>query len=118
MKILLVDDDLDFLESLHLVLIMQGHTVYTVTNGREAVEAYEEFEPDVVLLDINMPDIDGYEVFKRLKQQHLGAKIYFMSAFALEDEKYEAAKSQSLSGLLTKPIESDDLDKVVDSIRD
>lgn len=113
MKILVVDDDLDFLESLQLVLVMQGHTVHPATNGRDSVTAYEEFEPDIVLLDVNMPDIDGYEVFRRLRQSDLDARIYLMSGYALENDKYEDAKSHSLAGLLTKPIDTKDLDKVL-----
>lgn len=113
MKILVIDDDLDFLESLHLMLIMKGHTVNSVTDGREAVTTYEEFESDIVLLDINMPGMDGYEVFNRLKQRYADAKIYFMSGYALDNERYEAAKSQSLAGLLIKPIDPSDLDKIL-----
>ena len=113
MKILVVDDDLDFLESIHLLLIMRGHTVHSVTNGRESIVACKEFEPDIVLLDINMPDLDGYEVFERLRQLPLDVKIYLMSGYSLENEKYQTAKSQSLAGLLTKPIEPKDLDKVL-----
>lgn len=112
MKILLVDDDLDFLESLQLLFIMKGHTVLPITSGSRAVMACEEFEPDLVLLDINMPDMDGYEVFDRITQ-HSDVKIYFMSGYALEDEKYEIAKSRSLAGLLTKPIDNKDLDQVL-----
>lgn len=113
MKILVIDDDLDFLESLHLMLIMKGHTVNPVTDGRVSVTTYEEFEPDIVLLDINMPGMDGYEVFNRLKQRYADAKIYFMSGYALDNERYEAAKSQSLAGLLIKPIGLSDLDKIL-----
>lgn len=118
MKVLVIDDDLDFLESIHLILIMKKHTVHSITNGRESMMAYEEFEPDIVLLDINMPDMDGYEVFKRLKQQHPNAKIYLMSGYALEREKYEDAMSKSLAGLLTKPIDSKDLDRVLNGAYD
>lgn len=113
MKILVIDDDLDFLESLHLMLIMKGHTVNSVTDGRESVTTYEEFEPSIVLLDINMPGMDGYEVFNRLKQRYADAKIYFMSGYSLDNEKYKAAKSQSLAGLLIKPIGLSDLDKIL-----
>ena len=116
MKILVVDDDLDFLESIHLILTMQGHTVNPVTNGHESVLAYEEFEPDIVLLDINMPDIDGYAVFSRLKQKHPDVKICFMSGYAVENERYEDAKSKSLVGLLIKPIDINDLNNVLTEI--
>lgn len=115
-KILVIDDDSDFLESLHLLLVMDGHDVLTLSNGHDAVTQYTEFNPDVVFLDVKMPNIDGYNVFLKLKKHHPDARIYFTSGYALDDEKYESAKSQSLSGVLTKPIEPADLKKILDKL--
>ena len=115
-KILVIDDDSDFLESLHLLLAMDGHDVLTLANGFDAVAQYQEFKPDVVFLDVKMPVIDGYDVFLRLKKHDPDACIYFTSGYALNDEKYENAMSQSLTGILTKPIEPSDLKKILDDL--
>lgn len=115
-KILIIDDDSDFLESLHLRLAMDGHDVLTLANGIDAVKAYKEFEPAVVFLDVRMPNISGYDVFLRLKAHDSNAKIYFTSGYALDDDEYMTAKTQSLSGIITKPIESSALKNILDNI--
>lgn len=115
-RILIIDDDSDFSESLHLRLVMGGHDVLTLADGVDAVKQYKEFEPDVVLLDVRMPNIGGYDVFLRLKAHNPNAKIYFTSGYALDDEEYMTAKTQSLSGMITKPIESSVLKNILDEV--
>lgn len=115
-KILIIDDDSDFLESLHLRLVMDGHDVLTLTNGIDAVRRYKEFEPDVVFLDVKMPSISGYDVFLHLKAHNPNAKIYFTSGYALDDEEYMDAKALSLSGMMTKPIETSTLNNTLNNI--
>ncbi|MDE0090300.1 MAG: response regulator [Thaumarchaeota archaeon] len=112
-KILLIDDDYDFLESMHLLLVMDGHDVIPISDGRGAVDIYREFEPDIVLLDVRMPGIDGFETFLRLKRHDGGAKIVFTSSYAINAERYKEARSKSLSGMLTKPIEPAALRKAI-----
>lgn len=104
-KILVIDDDCDFLESMHLLLVMDGHDVLPISDGLDAVALYQEFEPDLVFLDVRMPGIDGFETFLRLKRHDGGAKIVFTSGYAISAERYKEAKAKSLSGLLNKPIE-------------
>jgi len=67
-RILVVDDDLQGAESLVMLLEMAGHDVSFAANGHEAVEAARRSRPDVVLLDIGMPEADGYEVARQLRQ--------------------------------------------------
>ncbi len=112
-KILLVDDDYDFLESLQLILINDGHDVFPATSGSEAVTRYRELKPDIVFLDIKMPGIDGYETFLRIKKHDRSAKIVFTSSYALDDTKYMDAKAKSLAGLISKPFEVDTLRKMI-----
>lgn len=103
-KILVIDDDSDFLESMHLLLVMDGHDVLPISDGSDAVARYQEFEPDIVFLDVKMPGIDGFETFLRLKRHDGGARIVFTSGYAVSAERYREAKAKSLSGLLNKPI--------------
>lgn len=112
-KILVVDDDYGFLESLQLLLMDDGHEVIPASNGKEAIEKYAEFEPDIVLLDIRMPGIDGYETFLQIAELDPGARIVFTSAYAINNAQYKKAKSLSLAGMLSKPIEYTKLRKMI-----
>ena len=112
-KILLVDDDSDFLESTQLMLMDEGYDVIPATHGEDAVEKYKEFKPDIVFLDIKMPGIGGYETFFRIHRSDSDARVVFTSSYTLDSEKFKQAKDLSLKGLLNKPLEFDDLKKLI-----
>lgn len=67
-KILIVDDDLDTLRLVGLMLQRQGYQISAATNGQQGLEKAFEEDPDLILLDVMMPDMDGYEVTRRLRQ--------------------------------------------------
>ncbi len=67
LRLLVVDDDPDILNFLDQALSFHGYQVWTAASGREALERTPELQPDLILLDIRMPGIDGYEVIRRLK---------------------------------------------------
>ncbi len=112
-KILIVDDDYDFLESLQLLLMDDGHDTIAASNGTDAVQKYAEFMPDIVLLDFQMPGINGYETLLRIMEQDAQARIVFTSAYAIDNEQYRDAKARSLAGMLNKPIRLADLQKTI-----
>ena len=66
-RYLIVDDNVDSAESLRLLLEMRGHKAHVVHDGRFAAEAAREFEPDIVLLDIGLPGMDGYQVVRQFR---------------------------------------------------
>lgn len=66
-KILIIEDDLDVAEMLNAYFRVQGYEVFTVNWGEDGVRACQTIHPDIVILDIRLPDIDGYEVAKRLR---------------------------------------------------
>ena len=66
-KILIVDDDLDTLRIVGMMLQRQGFTVLTASDGYQALELVPKDHPDLILLDVMMPEIDGYEVARRLR---------------------------------------------------
>ena len=113
-RILFADDDLDFLEATQLMLLDKGFDVVAATSGPEAVDAYKEIRPDIVFLDIKMPEIDGYEVFSRIMRSDPDARIVFTSSYALDDDKFNQAKSMSLRGLLNKPLAIRDLAAMIE----
>src|SRR3970282_2872188 len=66
-KILVVEDDLDVAEMLNAYFRVPGYEVFTVNWGEDGVRACQTINPDLVVLDIRLPDIDGYEVARRLR---------------------------------------------------
>jgi CheY-like chemotaxis protein len=69
-RVLIADDDRDAAATLSVLLELEGYEVCTVHGGQEALDTARTFKPDVVLLDIGMPKITGYEAARRLRQRH------------------------------------------------
>ena len=67
LRILVVDDSKDTARMMHLLLKLQGHEVRLAFTGREAIEVVESFRPDVVLLDLRLPDMSGADVIQELR---------------------------------------------------
>jgi len=67
-KILIVDDDVDTLRLVGLMLQRQGYEISAATNGQQGVSKAIEEQPDLILLDVMMPDMDGYEATRQLRQ--------------------------------------------------
>lgn len=112
-KILVVDDDHDFLESMQLLLLDYGHEVIPASNGKDAIEKYAEYWPDIVLLDFKMPGIDGYEALLHMVKLDPDARVVLTSAYAIDDAQYKRAADASLLGLLPKPIEFANLARAI-----
>ncbi|MCA6574373.1 MAG: ATP-binding protein [Pseudanabaena sp.] len=91
-SILIVDDTIYNIQLLSLMLIRHGYVVEQATNGQAALEKAAKILPDIILLDIRMPDIDGYEVCKILKANPTtqGIPIIFISSIEEPSEKVEA----------------------------
>jgi two-component system CheB/CheR fusion protein len=70
LRILVVDDNVDAADSIAMLLSMEGHETRAVNTARAALLAVPEFKPEVVLLDIGLPEMDGYEVARRLRAQN------------------------------------------------
>ena len=114
-KILLVDDDTQFLEATEYMLKYEDYVVVTAKNGEEAIKKYRESKPDVVLMDLRMPVMNGYDAFFKIKQENPEAKIVFTSAYAINSDEFEKAKKSGLYGLLTKPFDLTELNHIVAS---
>lgn len=94
-KLLIVDDEPNIVMSLEYFFRKKGFEVYIARNGTEALSSVEQHNPDLMLLDIMMPDIDGYEICQRIRKdpQHKDIKIIFVSAKSRKediDKGYEA----------------------------
>ena len=82
LKVLVVDDEPSILMPLEFLMRKNGYEVFIARNGTEAIESVNKELPQVVVLDIMMPDVDGYEVCRhiRKKEEMSGAKVIFLSA--------------------------------------
>src|SRR5215212_517675 len=78
-RILVVDDNHDSALSLAMMLSIMGHDTRTAHDGESAVDTAESFLPEVVLLDIGLPKLNGYEVAQRIREQVWGASMYLIA---------------------------------------
>ena len=103
-KILIIDDDVDTLRLVGLMLQRQGYQITAATNGEQGLEKAFEERPDVILLDIMMPDMDGYEVTRRLRKNPVSqtTPILLFTAKTQLDDKV-AGFEAGADDYLTKP---------------
>ena len=113
-RILVVDDNREAADSLAELLSMMGHDTQTAYDGAEALEVAAAFEPEVTLLDIGMPKLNGYETCRRMRQQAWGTH---MVLYALTGWGQEADQQRSLAAgfdaHLVKPVLADDLEALL-----
>ena len=116
-KILVVDDDPYILLSLEFLMKKAGYDVLIARNGNETLEILKKNVPDIVLLDIMMPDIDGYEICKIIKSNPIlkKAKIIFLSA---KTKQSDIQKGYDLGAdlFITKPFSTRILKQEVEKL--
>ena len=109
-KILIIDDDLDTLRLVGLMLQRQGYQISAATNGQQGLEKAFDEDPDLILLDVMMPDMDGYEVTRRLRQNSstLETPILMFTAKTQLDDKVIGFEVGA-NDYLTKPTHPSEL---------
>jgi two-component system KDP operon response regulator KdpE len=105
--VLVVDDDPQILRALRTNLAAHGYRVVAAQNGNEALEAYRRQRPDLIVLDLGLPDVDGLEVIRRVRE-HDATPIVVLSARETERDKV-AALDLGADDYLTKPFGADEL---------
>ena len=109
-RILIADDNNDALESLATLLQLSGHEVFTATNGGTALQSVERHLPEVVLLDIGMPLLDGYEVAKRIRAQPWGRRITLVALTGWgQDSDRRRSREAGFDSHLVKPLDLETL---------
>jgi two-component system alkaline phosphatase synthesis response regulator PhoP len=104
-KVLVVDDEPDILELLQYNFSKEGYEVKTVDNGRKAIEAVKEFEPNLIILDIMMPYMDGVETCRQIREIPQGKDVYIIFLTARSEEYSEvAAFDVGADDFINKPI--------------
>ena len=109
-KILVVDDDAANRELLEEFLVAEGLEVVTAPDGRSSLEAFARLEPDLVLLDVNMPFVDGFEVCRRLKSNPDTrlTPVVLVTALSATDDRVRGIKVGA-DGFLSKPVDHSEL---------
>jgi len=112
LRVLIVDDNRDAADSLAMLLRLEGRETLCVYSGEDALRALVPFNPQLVLLDIGLPGMDGYEVARRLKAVAPGPRIIALSGYAqLEDRQRSAAAG--FDAHLVKPVDLDALKRAL-----
>ncbi len=115
-KIMLVDDAAFMRMMEKDALVKNGYTdIYEATDGAEAVEKYDELKPDLVIMDITMPNMDGLEALKAIKAKDANALVVMCSAMGQEAMVIDALKSGA-KDFIVKPFKPDRLIKTVSTL--
>jgi CheY-like chemotaxis protein len=113
-RILVVDDNHDSALSLAMMLSIMGHETRTAHDGESAVETAESFLPEVVLLDIGLPKLNGYEVAQRIREQAWGASMFLIAVTGWgQEEDRQRSSEVGLNVHMVKPVEPAALEKLL-----
>jgi PAS domain S-box-containing protein len=102
-KVLLVDDEESIRNMMRMTLELDGYSVCTAADGPTALEIFQKESPDVVLLDVRMPGMDGVEVLSRIKEMNRDAEVIIISGHGDMDMAVECLRKEA-SNFLTKPV--------------
>jgi PAS domain S-box-containing protein len=116
-RILVVDDNRDAAASLSLLLELDGHAIVTVHDGLSAYAAAEAHRPEVALLDLGLPGMDGYEVCRRVRQQAWGQGMTLVALTGWgHDEDRSRTRAAGFDAHLVKPVNYTDLMELLGSV--
>jgi signal transduction histidine kinase len=117
-RILVVDDNVDAADSLGQLLELLGHEVRTAYDGETGVDTAEAFRPNVVLMDLGMPRVNGFEAARRIRQQAWGSKMALvaLTGWGQSDDRQKSADA-GFDHHLVKPVEAVTLMQLLDRLR-
>jgi CheY-like chemotaxis protein len=115
-RVLVVDDSADSISTLQFLLRAWGHETCAATDGLMALTMAEKFPPDVVILDIGLPGMDGYKVAKRLRQNDPKKPlIIVLSGYCMKDDVQRSLVA-GCNFHLAKPAEPDEIERILTSL--
>lgn len=115
-RILIIEDDPDGRAALRMQLQTAGHDVYEAATGREGIEAAARVQPDVVLLDIGLPGLDGYQVAERLRSPDGHPRLIAITGYGQPGDR-ERARSAGIDRHLVKPVDASELNRLLEEAR-
>lgn len=114
---LVVDDNRDSADTMTALLRAWGHEVRTLYDGQSVISIVAEYQPEVVLLDIGLPKINGYELARRLRQSGSLRRIVLVAFTGYgQDEDRQRVREAGFDHHLLKPLEPETLEKIIDSV--
>jgi CheY-like chemotaxis protein len=115
-RVLLVDDNRDSVETLSMLLRIKGHDARIAGSGEEAIAAADEYQPNVVLLDLSLPGMDGYEVAQELRKRPYGSHVVLVALTGWSGREVQAKAAEAgFDFHLLKPVEWPELERVLDT---
>ena len=116
-RILIVDDNIDSAESLSMLLKITGNQTHMAHDGLEAIEAVEKHRPEVILLDIGLPNLDGLDVCRHVREQPWGKDIVVIALTGWgQEEDRRKSQEAGFNGHLVKPVNYDELLELLSSL--
>ena len=116
-RILVAEDERDIRELINFTLMFAGHTVTLAANGAEAVELVEQANPQLIMMDVRMPKMTGYEACKQIKtmEAYKNIPVIFVSAKG-QDEEIQSGLDAGATAYILKPFSPEDLTRRVNEI--
>jgi len=112
-KLLVVDDEIDITEVTQKFFTKRGIETFTASEGNEAIQIIQEKNPDLILLDYNLPGLSGKEILKKIREEFkLGTKVIIVTGFEIEEIKNET-KDLGVQDYVHKPLDLNKLEKIV-----
>ena len=113
-RILVVDDNRDTTESMALLLELAGHETHTAFDGAEAVEAAAALRPDIILLDIGLPKLNGYEAARQIREQQSDKSLVLVALTGWgQAEDHRRSEAAGFNAHLVKPVDLAALTKLL-----
>ena len=116
-RVLLVDDNLDSSDSLRELLQLSGHQVRTAADGPAALAVANEMQPEVVLCDLGLPGMNGYEVAQRLRASPLGGTVFLaaLTGYGQPSDRQRSAAA-GFDAHLVKPVDPFDIERLIEGL--
>jgi len=104
-RVLVIDDEPDSIDVVTMVLSASGATVFTAANGQEGLEIFKQHQPTLILTDLSMPEMDGWELIREIRQSKNGhtTPVIALTAHAMSGDK-ERVLAGGFDGYLSKPL--------------
>jgi len=115
-KIMVVDNEPDIVDLTRTVLELGGYEVLAAYSGEECLRQLEKEKVDLVLLDIMMPGMSGWDVFNRINKKSPDIKVAFMSVLEISDKRKQVLLEEGLADYIMKPFDKDTLLNRIDKI--
>jgi CheY-like chemotaxis protein len=115
-KIMVVDNEPDIVDLTRTVLELGGYNVVAAHSGEECLKLLEKEKVDLVLLDIMMPGMSGWDVFNRINKKSTKIKVAFMSVLEISDKRKQVLIEEGLADYIMKPFDKDTLLDRIDKI--